>query len=378
MQEQFELENNTEIRTPAEDAQIPFDPEAAERQRKEEAKKKLRFAANRIGWATALLVGVWMAAIFGAQLVAVAADYFTGGSAGSDFYNKYMLILNEATLAVGISIAVILLFPVQRVNLQKEKISAGRFLKILAMCFGAGYAGNLIGMAWLTLWNMVSGNSVGNELATLLYDVDPLLMFLSVGVLAPILEELFFRKLLTDRLRVFGEVPAILIPAFLFAMFHMSASQLVYAFTIGVLLGYFYCRTCNYPLTVLIHAIFNTVSGVLPMLLLPKITAFSEEMVALEASFPLEATLEEISELMMPLFMEYGLALALYGIYALAIFAINITGVILLIVNFKKFKGRKGENSLNAEDTVKNVCKTPGFIVCVVLLGIMTAVSLFG
>jgi membrane protease YdiL (CAAX protease family) len=373
MQEPFELENNTEICAPAEDGQIPFDPEAAEGQRREAAKKKLSFAANRIGWATALLVGVWMGAI-------VIASVFAGfmGENGAVFYNRFYLILNEVTLAIGIAVALVVLLSVSRVFLHKNKISAGGFLKILVMCFGAGYVGNLIGTAWLTLWNIASGNSVGNELVTLLDGMNPLIMFISVGVLAPILEEMFFRKLLIDRLRVFGETASILITALLFALFHMSVSQLVYAFTIGVLLGYFYCRTGNYPLTVLIHAIFNTVSGVIPMLFLPKVTAFSEAMASLEASIPLDATLEEMADMMAPLLAEYGLAVGLYALYALAIFAINITGVILLIVNFKKFRARKGEFSLNAEDTVKTVCKTPGFVVCIALLVIMTVFSLFG
>ena len=373
MQEQFDREN-TENLLPS-DAQLATEAALAEKERQARAKKKLRFAASRVGWATALLVGAWMAALVGVSALAAVAGFF--GIDGMDIYNKYLLIINEVTLALGIAVALIVLLPVPRVILHKNKISSGGFLKILAMCFGAGYVGNLIGTAWLTLWNLASGNSVGNELVTLLDGMNPFIMFISVGVLAPILEELFFRKLLIDRLRVFGETTAILITAILFALFHMSASQLVYAFTIGVLLGYFYCRTGNYPLTVLIHAIFNTVSGVIPMLFLPKITAFSEEMALLETSIPMDASLEEMAEMMMPLVTEYGLVLGLYALYALALFAINITGVILLIVNIKKFRARKGEFSLNAEDSVKSVFETSGMFVCVLLLTVLTVFSLF-
>jgi hypothetical protein len=107
MQEPFELENNTEICSPTEDGQIPFDPEAAEGQRREAAKKKLSFAANRIGWATALLVGVWMGAI-------VIASVFAGfmGENGAVFYNRFYLILNEVTLAIGIAVALVVLLSV--------------------------------------------------------------------------------------------------------------------------------------------------------------------------------------------------------------------------------------------------------------------------
>lgn len=377
MQEEFNRENTEEILQNEESSRFDgIQPEAEaeliERERQSAAKKKLRFAASHVGWATALLVGAWMVTLVVASVIAGF-----GGASGVAFYNKYLLILNEVTLSVGIAVALLVLLSVPRVVLHKEKITAGGFMKILAMCFGAGYVGNLIGTFMLGIWNGVTGNSVGDELVTLLDGMDPFVMFISVGILAPILEELFFRKLLIDRLRVFGETTAILITAILFALFHMSASQLIYAFTIGVLLGYFYCRTGNYPLTVLIHAIFNTVSGVIPVLFLPKISAFETAMAELEASIPADAAIDQMAEMMMPVLQEYGLALGLYILYALVIFAFNLTGVVFLIRNFKKFRERKGEFSLPAKVTAKTVCKTGGMIVCAVLLVFLTVTSLF-
>ena len=319
-----------------------------------------------------------MAALVFVSVLAGLAGYV--GIDGLDIYNKYLLIINEVTLGIGIAVAAVVLFSVPRVELHREKTSAGGFLKILVMCFGAGYVGNWIGTTLLSIWNFISGNSVGDELVTLLDGMNPLIMFLSVGVLAPILEELFFRKLLTDRLRVFGETVAILLPAFLFALFHQSASQLIYAFTIGVLMGYFYCRTGNYWLTVLIHSVFNTVSGVIPVLFLPKINAFAlemEEILGANAALLESGDLAALGETMMPLMEEYGLVLGLYGIYAMLLFAVNITGLVLLIANFKKFKDRGGEYSLPAKDAAKAVFKTSGMIVCTVLLGILTVISLF-
>ncbi|MBR6745152.1 MAG: CPBP family intramembrane metalloprotease [Clostridia bacterium] len=380
MQEPFEREpsdalpKDTQEETPT-GAQLLPDEIYAEQERKEKAKKALRFAATHVGWATAVLVGAWMSIQI---VVSVIAGLM--GSEGAAFYNKYLLVINEATLAVGIAVAAAILLSVRRVNIHKNPISASGFLKILVMCFGAGYVGNQIGTFVLSIWNFATGNSVGDELVTLLDGMNPLIMFISVGVLAPILEELFFRKLLTDRLRVFGETLAILLPAFLFALFHMSASQMVYAFTIGVLMGYLYCRTGNYWLSVLVHAIFNTVSGVIPVLFLPRLNAFTLEMDTLmETNAAVFESMDTaaLAELMMPLLEEYGLILGLYVLYALAIFVINITGVVLLIVNFRKFREGKGEHSLPAKEAAKTVFKTSGMIVCTILLTVLTVVSLF-
>lgn len=353
--------------------------QAEERAKKDEARKALRFASSRLGWATVVLVAVWMGTMFAAQSVLLLLDSF-GGFSAEAFFGRYSLIINELTLAVGIAVAAGVLRSVQRVNINREAISAGRFMKILLMCFGAGYIGNMIGSRLLSLWNVFTGNSAGDELETLLFDIDPLLMFISVGILAPILEELFFRKILTERLRVFGETTAILLPAFLFALFHQSAEQIVYAFAVGVLLGYFYCRTGKYWLTVLIHAIFNTVSGVIPMLFMPKVNGFYMEMEnlfgpELEALETLDPT--AIWDMIQPLLTEYGLALGLYALYALVILAVDIAGVVVLVVNVKKFKAKGGEYALTFKESAGTVFRTPGVIVCTVVLGILTLTSLF-
>lgn len=398
MQEQFENENISEARVPsAENTQAPLDgfafdeeaverarKEAEERARKEEAKKKLQFSANRIGWATVILVAVWMGV---AWLVSDFLFVIEGFGAldqlsfsSEAFYNRFALIINELTLAVGIAVAASVLASVQRVDLNKEKISAGRFMKILLMCFGAAYVGNLIGTRILYFWNILTDNSAGDELITLLETMDPWIMVISVGILAPILEELFFRKLLTERLRVFGERTAILLPAFLFALFHQSAEQIVYAFAVGVILGYLYCRTGRYWLSVLVHAVFNLISGVIPVLFLPAINGFYSE---LETMFGPELELletmdfEAVLEAVTPLFEQYGLAIALYALYSLIILAINVAGVVMILVGLKKFKARGGEYALPFKESAKIVFKTPGVIVCTVLLGVMTVISLF-
>ena len=410
MQEQFENENNEQLRDPAIEetrsaptAQTVSDPDfeervkreveermrreaeereqrlAEERAKKDEAGKKLRFAANHIGWATLVLIAVWLGTVFAVQGVLLLLDGF-GGFSAEAFYNRYSLIINELTLATGIAVAVGVLSSVQRVEINREPVSAGRFMKILLMCFGAGYIGNLIGTRILSFWNMFTGNSAGDELETLLFDINPLIMFISVGILAPILEEFFFRKILTERLRAFGETTAILLPAFLFALFHQSAEQVFYAFAIGVLLGYFYCRTGKYWLAVLIHAVFNTVSGVIPMLFLPKVTEFFLELETLFGSeLELLETMElsEAWEMFRPLLSEYGGAIGAYAAYTLILLAINIAGLIVLVVNVKKFKARGGEYALPFKESAKNVFKTPGVIVCTVVLGILTVVSLF-
>lgn len=380
MEENFERENIPETTN-----ENPMDTAEAEaialKAKKEETKKKLRVSANRIGWATALLIALWMGFLTAISGAVAVIDYLEAQGivafSGMEFYNKYMLILNEVTLALAIAVAALVLLLIPKAKIEKTPIEFSRFVKILLICFGAGYIGNLIGTVFLGFWNIVTGNSAGGELQEILYGMDPLIMFLSVGILAPILEELFFRKLLIDRLRPFGKIVCVFLPAFLFALFHMSATQLIYAFAVGAILAYLYYETGKYWLVVIIHAIFNWVSGFIPMLFLPKLEGFLNELTLIEGSLAEAATLEEMADLMMPLVETYGFAIAMYAVYALLVFAINITGLILFCLNLKVLRKMKEESALTFGETIKAVIVNPGMIVCTAVLGILTVFSLF-
>lgn len=63
-------------------------------------------------------------------------------------------------------------------------------------------------------------------------------MFLYVGLLGPIAEELLFRGALLRILEPFGNLFAVVITAFLFGLFHGNVVQTPYAFAIGLVLGY--------------------------------------------------------------------------------------------------------------------------------------------
>lgn len=124
-------------------------------------------------------------------------------------------------------------------------------------------------------------------------------------------------------------------------------------------------------------AVFNWISGFIPMLFLPKINGFMNEFTLLENSLTEAETLEEIAALMMPLLETYGFTLALYAIYLFLVFAINMTGLVLLCLNLKTLRKMKEESLLTFKETVKAVIVNPGMIVCTALLGVLTVFSLF-
>ena len=344
---------------------------------REQAKKQMKSCFNRIGWGIVTTMLIWLALLYSITITIVVADQFMPAWRLTDIYNQYLLFINEGTLAIAIFIGFFVFKTAPGIEDYSAPITFGGFMKILCICFAVSYIGNFIGTIFLTYWTMITGNEVGNELEEILSMTDPFMMFISVGVLAPILEELVFRKLLIDRMRKYGEAVSILVSAGLFALFHQNFAQFIYTFSAGVMLGYLYYKTGNYWLSTLLHAIFNIIGGVLPTLLLPDILAVSEEITALEGTLANMQTYDEIYHLLYPIVSEYAGSLLLYGVYLLVLGAVNITGIVFLVIGFRKYRAEKSSLKLSAPETFGAVFKNPGMICALCLLGLLTFLSLF-
>ena len=103
----------------------------------------------------------------------------------------------------------------------------------------------------------------GNMMITMFYGI----------LIAPIMEELIFRKILLYKLRRFGDKPAILMTGVAFGLFHMNLQQFVYASVLGFLFAYLTIRTNTIRYAVILHMIINSIGiGVAPYVLMNKNT----------------------------------------------------------------------------------------------------------
>lgn len=128
------------------------------------------------------------------------------------------------------------------------------------------YVGNIISLLLNGLIGLIKGSPVENPVDTLL-DFPVALNLILVCVLAPLFEELMFRRLLLDRLRPYGERFALIGSALMFALIHGNLSQMFYAFGIGLVLGWLVLKTGCLWQSILIHAGINFISaGLLPLL----------------------------------------------------------------------------------------------------------------
>lgn len=128
------------------------------------------------------------------------------------------------------------------------------------------YLSNALTLLLLRFISALRGETIVNPVDSLLEYPDVLNVLLGC-VIAPVAEELMFRKLLLDRLRPYGDKFAIIASALCFGLFHGNLYQMFYAFALGLVFGYVALRTGCLWQTILLHAMVNFIStGLIPLL----------------------------------------------------------------------------------------------------------------
>lgn len=89
----------------------------------------------------------------------------------------------------------------------------------------------------------------------------PVMSFIQVCILAPVMEEILMRGFLLGGLSVnYGSVTALLLSSALFALLHFNMVQTLSAFICGMVLGLLYIRTDSLICCIAAHAGYNMIS----------------------------------------------------------------------------------------------------------------------
>lgn len=147
------------------------------------------------------------------------------------------------------------------------RLTAGGWVRLFFLSLGITYIGNIFSTVFTQLLGALKQGEVVNPLQSVTQASGLLPTFVFVCLVAPVAEELLFRKLLYDKIGQFGTRVYIPLSAFIFALFHMNFSQILYAFLLGMLFAYIYAGTGKLLYTILLHAAINTVGSVLMPLL---------------------------------------------------------------------------------------------------------------
>lgn len=237
-----------------------------------------------------------------------------------------------------------------------EPFGVGRFLKLLPICVFLMQAGNLIGVFVNSLLGKLKGGTVANPLESYALDDSSLwIKVLFLAVLAPLIEEFIFRRMLIDRMRPYGEKLAVVTSALMFGLFHGNFSQFFYAFALGVLFGYVYLRTGKLIYTAALHIVLNLFGSVVAPALLGN--AEFDRLSQLEFS-DVMSNPEALNAAITP-------GMLVFVVYSLLLFLLTLLGLVLLCISAGRMEWRAAAQELPEGTRMRTAWCNVGMILLV-------------
>ena len=214
---------------------------------------------SRVGLAFVVLIAGSSLASFILQVIALVwfRDIIETG-----YFNFGVTILSLYVCAAPF--AYLILRPMKKEVPKHRRISVKTFVIFTVMAFTLLILGSFLGQWLNAIVERICGIEQGGQVSEAFSESSLWLSCLYALVIAPIMEELFFRKLLIDRLSYLGDITCVVVSGLAFGLFHQNIEQFFYATLLGALLAFVYLKTGKILYTMLIHSIINFFGGILP------------------------------------------------------------------------------------------------------------------
>lgn len=199
-------------------------------------------------------------------------------------------------------------------KIEKRRMKPLHFIIAFMMGYTLLMAGNIIGLGVTFGIGILKGEPVSNSLQDLVGSTNIWVTAIYTVLLAPIFEEMLFRKVICDRVIKYGQRTAILLSGLLFGLFHGNFNQFFYATFLGCFLAFIYVKTGNIKYTIGLHMMVNFIGSVVSGLFLQNVD--------LDNPTP------------------SGLLVSM--LFVVLIYGIIIAGFVLLLVNLSKLKADAG------------------------------------
>ena len=186
----------------------------------------------------------------------------------SENYNVYFLANMLPYYAIGIP-AVLHLVKRQNASPGSEhRMNFRQWLAAFCISYSFMYISNFFGLLLTQIIGVIKGSPVENVIEEVALDLNPWVAALCMVILAPVFEELLFRRFIIEKTAQYGEGIAIVISALSFGLFHGNLNQFAYAFSLGLFWGFIYVKTRKIKYTIWMHMVMNFMGSVLPLLMM--------------------------------------------------------------------------------------------------------------
>ena len=299
-------------------------------------------------------IAAYMVAMYASTIIAAL---LFGRFAPSLLDNVIISSLISAVCQYGIAfpVCLLILFRLPKDTNPSEGIGFGKTVGGMCVALTLMSFGNSIGLFIIQLLEMATGKTLVNPVESATVGNSWIINLIFVAVLAPVMEELLFRKLFCDRLLPLGEGYAVVISAFIFGLAHGNFYQFFYAFLIGCFFSYLYVKTGRLRYSLGYHVIINLLGGVFAPWIIEKLSPIITEetvnrMLEIAESGNTEAFDAFISELTP--YMPYFIA---YTAYELIFTVGSIAGIVILMRMPKKMDLRRGLLPPPKEGRIANI-----------------------
>jgi len=310
--------------------------------------KQARKTFSTLGWC-------YVAGTVLINVLQIAAAYFLRDLKPEWQQDTVISLVISGVIVYGCGLPLIY-WLVQRVPvtpIEKKRIKWWQFPVWFVMCYAMVYLSNLVGTLITVGIGSVKGRPVDNHLLEYVTGGNMLANFILMVVVAPIVEEFIFRKLIVDRTVRYGQGVAIAVSGLMFGLFHGNLNQFAYAVVLGAFFALIYIKTGDIRITIGMHACVNFIGSIVSMALFKMVDY--QKLMELAESGDTDALMGHV--------MNNLPGWILFGIFGLFILGMVIGGIVLMIVFRKIFYLEPVEEALPAGRKFSTVFLNSGMIV---------------
>ena len=228
-------------------------------------------------------------------------------------------------------------------TLEKHKMTVKTFVICISITMFLMWIGNIMGVIITSGIGSLIQHEVANPIHDVINNSGLVANLIIITTIAPIFEELIFRKLLIDRTIKYGGTISVLLSGLLFAFFHGNLNQFFFSFLLGGFFAIIYIKTGQIKYTIGLHMIINFIGSVVSLFV-------SQPLMDLANGSVISPT------------STFGVIL-----YILITLGLTVMGLIYSIKYFDKSQFDGSEKEIILKNPVSTILLNPG-IICFILL----------
>lgn len=236
-------------------------------------------------------------------------------------------------------------------TIPQQSINKITFIKYISITLVLMWIGNMIGLAITALISQLISSEIINPIKQIINHQSIYMNILIICIIAPVFEEIIFRKFLIDKTIKYGAKISILLSALIFALFHGNLNQFFYAFLMGGFFAYVYIKTGKIIYPIILHMIINFIGSIISTIFINSLNHLISS-----TGTPLD--------------------LFIVMLYAIIVLSAIIIGVYTILDKYGKIKFKKPEITLN--NPIKTSLINVGIILFIIytLLKIIKSIGL--